>query len=81
MTAIKGYIDNLLDDITGELTERQVHYLTRIISNADRLTWLISDILALSRTDLLQMNLANSGCGRWRRKRWRSSSSWRRTRV
>ena len=62
MTAIKGYVDNLLDGIGGALNERQARYLTRMRSNADRLTRLINDLLDLSRidrgqTDLLQLNL------------------------
>ncbi len=51
MTAIKGYVDNMLDGIAGDLSERQDRYLNRIKSNADRLTRLISDLLDLSRVD------------------------------
>ncbi len=63
MTAIKGYIDNLLDRIPGPLNERQDRYLTRMRDNTDRLTRLINDLLDLSRidrgrTDLLQLSLA-----------------------
>ena len=60
MTAIKGYIDNMLDGITGEINERQERYLTRIRANTERLTRLVNDLLDLSRldrgrTDLLQL--------------------------
>ena len=63
MTAIKGYIDNLLDRIPGPLNERQDRYLTRMRDNTDRLTRLINDLLDLSRidrgrTDLLQLSVA-----------------------
>ena len=62
MTAIKGYIDNMLDGIAGTLNEKQDRYLTRVKSNADRLTRLINDLLDLSRiergrTDLLQLHI------------------------
>lgn len=62
MTAIKGYVDNMLDGIAGDVTERQERYLNRVKSNADRLTRLINDLLDLSRidrgrTDLLQLNI------------------------
>ena len=62
MTAIKGYIDNMLDGIAGTLNEKQDRYLTRVKSNADRLTRLINDLLDLSRidrgrTDLLQVHI------------------------
>jgi len=63
MTSIKGYVDNMLDRIGGELTERQERYLKRIKANTDRLTRLINDLLDLSRidrgrTDLLQLEIS-----------------------
>lgn len=51
LTAIKGSVDNMLDGLTGSLNEKQGRYLTRIKSNADRLTRLINDILDLSRIE------------------------------
>jgi two-component system, sensor histidine kinase and response regulator len=64
MTAIKGYIDNMLDGITGGVNDQQTRYLTRIKTNADRLTRLINDLLDLSRIDrgrqdLLQINIGH----------------------
>lgn len=61
LTAIKGYVDNLLDGISGPLSEAQTRSLTRIRTNADRQTRLISDLLDLQRierdeADLLQLN-------------------------
>ena len=38
LTAIKGSADNMIDGITGPLNEKQIRYLARIKSNADRLT-------------------------------------------
>ena len=62
MAVIKGYVDNMLDGITGELNERQQRYLDRIKSQADRLAGLVNDLLDLSRidrgrTDLLQLDV------------------------
>ncbi|MCC7202009.1 MAG: CHASE2 domain-containing protein [Nitrospirae bacterium] len=51
LTVIKGYIDNLRDGITGELTERQKEYLNRISKNAERLSHLINDLLDTSRME------------------------------
>lgn len=51
LTAIKGSVDNMLDGLTGDLTEKQNRYLVRIKSNADRLARLINDLLDLSRIE------------------------------
>jgi PAS domain S-box-containing protein len=66
LTAIKGSVDNMLDGITGPMNEKQTRYLTRIKSNADRLTRLINELLDLSRIeagkiDLKPANLALVG--------------------
>ncbi|MGH7766146.1 MAG: sensor histidine kinase, partial [Candidatus Binatia bacterium] len=57
LTAIKGSADNMLDGITGSLSEKQVRYLARIKSNADRLTRLINDLLDLSRIEAGRIDL------------------------
>jgi PAS domain S-box-containing protein len=57
LTAIKGSVDNMLDGITGPLNEKQGRYLTRIKSNADRLTRLINNILDLSRIEAGRIDL------------------------
>jgi signal transduction histidine kinase len=57
MTSIKGYLDNMLDGLTGELTEKQSHYLTRVKRNVDRLTRMISDLLDLSRIEAGRIEL------------------------
>src|SRR5262245_17029161 len=51
LTAIKGSVDNMLDGLTGSINEKQVRYLARIKSNADRLSRLINDLLDLSRIE------------------------------
>ena len=48
LTAIKASADNMLDRLIGDLSEKQVGYLTRIKSNSDRLARLINDLLDLS---------------------------------
>lgn len=57
LTAIKGSVDNMLDGITGPLNEKQVRYLTRVKSHADRLTRLINNILDLSRIEAGKIDL------------------------
>ncbi|MEK7306106.1 MAG: ATP-binding protein [Nitrospirota bacterium] len=51
LTVIKGYIDNMQDGITGDLTKKQKEYLSRISNNADKLTRLINDLLDTSRIE------------------------------
>ncbi len=57
LTAIKGSVDNMLDGITGTMNEKQTRYLTRVKSNADRLTRLINDLLDLSRIEAGKIDL------------------------
>jgi signal transduction histidine kinase len=51
LTAIKGAVDLMLRRVTGPLTEKQVHYLTRVKSNTQHLTGLINDLLDLSKIE------------------------------
>jgi PAS domain S-box-containing protein len=51
LTSIKGSVDNMLDGLTGALNEKQIRYLARIKSNTERLSWLINDLLDLSRIE------------------------------
>ncbi len=51
LTAIKGSVDNMLDEITGPLSELQRRYLMRVQVNADRLVRLINDLLDLARIE------------------------------
>ena len=60
LTAIKGSADNMLDGITGPLNEKQTRYLTRMKSNADRLTRLINNILDLSRIEAGKIDLKSA---------------------
>jgi PAS domain S-box-containing protein len=60
LTAIKGSVDNMLDGITGPLTEKQTRYLSRIKSNTDRLGRLITDLLDLSKIEAGKIELRPS---------------------
>jgi signal transduction histidine kinase len=51
MTSIKGYVENMLDGLTGALNEKQAYYLGRVKYNAERLTRMINDLLDLSRIE------------------------------
>jgi signal transduction histidine kinase len=51
LTSIKGYADNLLDGVVGELDERQRKYMERISQNSERLVKMINDLLSLSRIE------------------------------
>jgi|CXWL01.1.fsa_nt_gi signal transduction histidine kinase len=51
MTSIKGFVDNMLDGLAGEVTEKQRYYLGRLKYNLDRLTRMINDLLDLSRIE------------------------------
>lgn len=51
LTAITGSVDNMLDEITGPLSEPQRRYLLRVKANADQLVRLINDLLDLARIE------------------------------
>jgi signal transduction histidine kinase len=51
LTAIKGAVDLMLREMAGPLTEKQVHYLTRVRSNTQHLAGLINDLLDLSKIE------------------------------
>ena len=57
LASIKGFAGNLLDGVTGPLTDKQRHYLVRIGDNADRLTRMVSDLLDLTRIEAGRMGL------------------------
>ncbi len=60
LTAIKASADNMLDNLTGPLSEKQTRYLIRIKANADRLARLINDVLDLSRIEAGKIDLRPS---------------------
>ncbi len=57
MTSIKGFVENMLDGLTGDLSDRQKHYLQRIKHNVDRLTRIINQLLDWSRLDVGQIDI------------------------
>ncbi len=58
MTSMKGLVDNMLDGLTGALTERQSFYLSRVKRNLERLTRMSNDLLDLSKIDAGVMQLS-----------------------
>jgi PAS domain S-box-containing protein len=51
MTSIKGYADLLLLGAAGEVSEAQQRFLETIKTNADRLSFLVNDLLEVSKID------------------------------
>ncbi len=58
MTSMKGLVENMLDGLTGTLTERQSFYLSRVKRNLERLTRMSNDLLDLSKIDAGVMKLS-----------------------
>jgi two-component system sensor histidine kinase BarA len=57
MTSIKGYVENMLDGLTGGLNEKQSRSLERVKHNIDRLTRMINELLDLSKIEAGRMEL------------------------
>ena len=57
MTAIRSFAENMLDGVTGPLTEQQHTYLTRIQHNVARLGRIIVQLLDWSRLDTESVQL------------------------
>lgn len=51
LTSIKGFVDNMMSGLTGEIAEKQFDYLKRIRVNTDRLTRMIANLLDVSRIE------------------------------
>jgi signal transduction histidine kinase len=60
LTAIKGAVDLVLREVAGPLTEKQVHYLTRVRSNTQHLAGLINDLLDLSKIESGRIEMKSS---------------------
>jgi putative tryptophan/tyrosine transport system substrate-binding protein len=60
LTAIKGAVDLMLREIAGPLTEKQVHYLTRVRANTQDLAGLINDLLDLSKIESGRIEVKSS---------------------
>jgi signal transduction histidine kinase len=80
LTAIKGAVDLVLREVTGPLTDKQIHYLTRVRSNTQHLTGLINDLWISRRSNREELRLNRVqfllvvSCMRW----WRPCGLWRR---
>lgn len=57
MTAIRSFAENMLDGVTGPLTELQLTYLARIQHNVSRLERIIVQLLDWSRLDTNKVEL------------------------
>ncbi len=57
MTSIKGYTDLLFLEAAGRVNESQRHFLNIIKSNADRLSFLVNDLLDISRIETGRVQL------------------------
>ena len=51
LASIKGFVENMLDGITGELKVKQREYLNRVQANTVRLSRMITNLLDLSRIE------------------------------
>ncbi|MET0514644.1 MAG: MASE1 domain-containing protein [Nitrospiraceae bacterium] len=57
LTSIKGLVENMLQEMTGPLNDKQTHYLSRIQLNAERLTRMLNVLLDLSKIEAGKMEL------------------------
>ncbi len=60
LTAIKGFLQNLLDGLTGPLNEKQQRYLSRMLENSDRLIRMIEALLDRTRIQSGRLDLVPS---------------------
>jgi signal transduction histidine kinase len=60
LNGVIGYADFLMTSAKGTLTEKQVDYLNRILSNGERLLRLVDDILDVSRIEADRIELLQS---------------------
>jgi signal transduction histidine kinase len=60
LTAIKGAVDLVLREVAGPLTEKQIHYLTRVRSNTQHLAGLINDLLDLAKIESGRIEVKSS---------------------
>jgi signal transduction histidine kinase/ActR/RegA family two-component response regulator len=58
LTSIKGFLQNLLDGLTGPLNEKQQRYLSRMLDNSNRLIRMIEDLLDRTRIQSGRLDLA-----------------------
>ena len=57
LTSIKGFLQNLLDGLTGPLNEKQQRYVSRMLENSDRLIRMIEALLDRTRIQSGRLDL------------------------
>ena len=57
LTSIKGFLQNMLDGLTGPLNEKQRRYLSRMLENSDRLIRMIEALLDRTRIQSGRLDL------------------------
>jgi signal transduction histidine kinase/CheY-like chemotaxis protein len=57
LTSIKGFLQNMLDGLTGPVSEKQQRYLSRVLENSDRLIRMIEDLLDRTRIQTGRLEL------------------------
>ena len=57
LTSIKGFLQNLLDGLTGPLNEKQQRYVSRMLDNSDRLIRMIEALLDRTRIESGRLDL------------------------
>ena len=58
LTSVKGFVENLMDGLTGPLNDKQQRYLGRIVDNVGRLIRMINDLLDRTRIETGQLALS-----------------------
>jgi signal transduction histidine kinase/ActR/RegA family two-component response regulator len=58
MTSIKGFLQNMLDGLTGAVNDKQQRYLSRMLDNSERLIRMIEDLLDRTRIQTGKLELA-----------------------
>jgi signal transduction histidine kinase len=58
MTSIKGFLQNMLDGLTGTVNEKQQRYLSRMLENSNRLIRMIEDLLDRTRIQTGKLELS-----------------------
>src|SRR4029077_5305345 len=57
LTSIKGFLQNLLDGLTGPLNEKQQRYVSRMLDNSDRLIRMIEALMDRTRIESGRLDL------------------------
>ena len=65
LTSIKGFLQNLLDGLTGPLNEKQQRYLSRMLENSNRLIRMIEDLLDRTRIQSGRLDLVPGEIDLW----------------